>query len=142
MALTAKRDYATVGATKQGSIKAAASDTYYKGAMLIANADGYAAAPTNAANLRPIGVYTGRAEDGVVDNSYEVGSGSHPRLVVESGRIWIPHTGASQSDVGELFYLADDNTLTQTAGSKNWVLPAVDYRSGYLLIDFDAAEQA
>jgi hypothetical protein len=142
MALTAKQDYNTVGATKQGSIKAAGNDTYYKGAMLVQNADGYADVPSDAANLRPIGVYTGRAEDGVVDNSYEVANGSHPRLVWESGRIWIPHTGAAQTDVGELFYLSDDSTLTQTAGSKTWVVPAVDFRTGYLLIDFDAAEQA
>lgn len=142
MALTAKYNYTVVNPTEQNAVKAAGNDTYYKGAMLVANTDGYADVPSDAANLRPIGVYTGIAEDGVKDAAYEVANGAHPKLVVESGRIWIPHTGAAQSDVGEFFYLADDSTLTQTAGSKTWVVPCIDFRTGYVLIDFSKAEQA
>lgn len=142
MALSAALNYITVNPTEQNALAAAGNDTYFKGAMLVANANGYADVPSDAANLRPIGVYTGIAEDGVRDAAYEVASGAHPKLVVESGRIWIAHSAAAQTDVGELFYLADDATLTQTAGSKTWVVPAVDFRTGYLLIDFSKAEQA
>jgi hypothetical protein len=139
MALTAKREYNTVGHSDMLSVAAVGDDTYYKGAMLVLDAAGYANVPSDAAGLVPAGVFTGRSAGGGTGDSVAVASGSHTRLEIERGRIWIPFSGAAQSDVGELFYLSDDGTLTQSAGSKDHAVQCVDFRSGYVLIDFRTA---
>ena len=120
-----------VGKTDYLSIATAGNDTYYEGAMLIIDTDGYAAIPADTADEPPIGIYSGRQ-----GQSFAVASGSHDRIEMEIGKVWVAFSGAAQSDVGELFYLTDDNTLTQTAGSKTWGVLALDYKSGYVLVDF------
>lgn len=137
MALTSKVDYSTTVPTRQTALEAAGNDTYYKGAMLVANADGYADVPSDAAALMPVGVYTGKAEDGVLDDAYAVANGEHPKLVLEQGPVWIPKGDAAQTDVG-LFYLAGDDTLTGTKGSKTWAVRCIAWKTGYVLIDFGA----
>jgi len=130
-ALSAASKRTFVGVPEVHSIATAGNDTYYEGAMLIIDADGYAAVPSDTAGLLPIGVYSGRQ-----GQSFAVASGSHDRIEVLRGKCWVAFSGAAQSDVGELFYVSDDNTLTQTAGSKTIGFRALDFKTGYVLIDF------
>jgi len=134
MALSDKVNYEVVGHSRRVPGKAAASDNYYPGAMLVFDGSGYLAAPSDSAGLPPAGVYTGFGIEPEKD-VLEVGSGDNPDIEVEQGLIWVPQSG-SQSDVGTAFYVDDDDTLTTTAGSKDWQVLCVGYKSGYLLIDF------
>ncbi len=136
MALAAKRNYEVVGHHEYLAVEAAEDAVYFKGAMLVVDANGFAAIPSDAAGLMPAGVYTGNAEGGVVDAAFAVGLGAHPKLEIERGRIYIPKADAAQTDVGALWYLADDEALTAVAGAKTWAVPAVGWKTGYLLIDF------
>lgn len=139
MALTERRTYETVGPTVRVPGKFAASDEYFPGALLAYNADGYLAVPGGAATDRPAGVYTGFGAD-IDTGSVVAGAGENPDGEVEVGLIWVPFATAAQSDVGEYFYLADDETVTQTAGSNGYKIPCVAFKSGYVLLDFGAVE--
>lgn len=139
-ALTASRTLEFVGEQDEISPKVAASDTYYKGALLCYDANGYAAVPTDAAALFPAGIVTGVFEGGNRDDAYEVGS-TAVRAVLKRGKVWLPFSGAAQTNVGEVFYIADDGTLTQTAGSKTVGLVALDFKTGYLLFDLRMADR-
>jgi len=130
-ALTAATKREFVGDQSILKLKTAGNDTYYEGALLQIDADGYADVPSDTASLPPAGVYTGRQ-----GQAFEVDNGDHDEIEVKRGKCWVAHTGAVQSDVGELFYLSDDNTLTQTAGSKTWALLCVGFKTGYVLVDF------
>jgi hypothetical protein len=129
------------GPTNQISPRVAASDTYYRGAILCFAASGLAAVPTDAAALFPAGIVTGEFEGGERDYSKVVGSGETPRAVLDRGKVWLPLASAAQTDVGEYAYIADDGTLTQTAGTKTVVLVIldVDIDNGLVLVDLDAA---
>lgn len=117
----------------------AASDTYYEGAILCFDANGFAAVPTDAAALFPAGIVTGEYADGTRDYAYAMGSVS-VRGKLKRGKVWLPFSGA-QTDVGEIFYIGDDGTLTQTAGSKTVGLVALDFKTGYLLFDLRYADR-
>jgi hypothetical protein len=103
-----------------------ASDTYYLGAVLTFAADGYASVPTDAASLFPAGVVIGDYEDGDKTDAKVVGSSEHPRAILRRGKVWLPLASVAETDRGEVAYLADDNTLTQTAGSKTVQLVILD----------------
>lgn len=118
----------------------AASDTYYEGAILCYDASGFAAVPTDAADLFPAGIVTGEYLDGTRDYAYAMGS-TAVRGKLKRGKVWLPFSGAAQSDVGEHFYIADDGTLTKTAGSKTVSLVALDFKTGYLLFDLRFADR-
>jgi hypothetical protein len=124
-----KREF--VGDQQVLNLKTAGNDTYYEGALLQIDADGYADVPSDTASLPPCGVYSGRQ-----GQSFAVANGDHDEIEVLRGLCWVAFSGAAQSDVGELFYLSDDNTLTQTAGSKTWAVLCLGYKSGYVLVDF------
>lgn len=136
MSLSAKRILEHEGPGEYIEPKCAGNDTYYHGAILAFDSNGYVAPPTDAAAIYGAGIYDGKAEDGVDDYAYAVASGSHPRLRIRRGKTWIPFSGAVQSDCGELVYLADDETVTQTAGSKTIAYTVLDFKTGYVLIDF------
>ena len=129
--LTESRDYQVKGPVLILDVEAAGNDTYYRGAMLVANANGFADVPTDTANQLPLGVYTGRQGQIVA-----VANGSHTKLELESGHILIPHSGAMQADVGKLFYLSDDGDVSETAGAKTWALKCKGWKPGFLLLDF------
>lgn len=140
-ALTAPRVLEFQGQQEEISPKLAASDTYYKGGLLCFDANGYAAAPTDAAALFPAGILTGFYEGGERDDAFVVAAATYPRAVLKRGKVWLPFSGAAQADVGEIFYIADDGTLTQTAGSKTVGLVALDFKTGYLLFDLRYADR-
>lgn len=140
MALSARVFREFVGEQDEISPKFAASDTYYKGAILCYDANGYAAVPTDAAALFPAGIVAGIYEGGIHDDAYAMGS-TAMRGVLKRGKVWLPFSGAAQTNVGEIFYIADDGTLTQTAGSKTVGLVALDFKTGYLLFDLRYADR-
>jgi hypothetical protein len=142
MALTAGRKLEFVGSQQEISPKLAASDTYFLGALLCYDANGYAAVPTDIAASFPAGIVKGYYEGGGGgDDAFVVAASTFPRAVLERGRVWLPFSGAAQADVGEIFYMADDGTLTQTAGSKTVGLVALDFKTGVLLFDLTAPDR-
>jgi hypothetical protein len=136
-ALSAKTTRKFEGIQEEINPKVAASDTYYKGAILCYDSDGYVAVPTDTAALFPAGIVAGEFEDGVRDDAYVVGSGENPRAKLYRGKVWLPLASVAQTDCGELAYISDDNTLTQTAGSKTvaFLILDVDTDNDLALID-------
>lgn len=134
MASTAPRKLEFHGEQDEISPLFAPSVTYREGDLLVALANGLAGAPTDTADLIPLGVVTGQYSDGTRDYAYAMGSTS-VRGTLKRGKVWLPFSGAAQADVGEPFYLADNNTLTKTAGSKTRTIRALDFKTGYLLFD-------
>lgn len=132
MALSAATTRSFDGAPEYINAKVAASDTYYRGAILTFDSDGFAAVPTDGAAQFGAGVVTGKFEDGVSDYAYEVGSGENPRAELARGRVWLPLASVAQTDVGEIAYISDDDTLTQTAGTKT---------VGYVILDVDTTNE-
>ncbi len=126
MALTADYEYETRGLCEQNKYKAGAADTLYKGAMVNIGTDGYLKVAADVANEVPAGVMKQQV----------VAAGSNAEdCVVESGRIWIPHSGAVVGDVGTLKYATADDTLADSATNVGPFGLCVDWKSGYLLID-------
>lgn len=110
------------------SVPLAESDTYYRGAVLAFDGDGYAAVPGDDAASFIAGVVTGEFEDGDKTDEKVVGSGDHPRAILRRGKVWLPLSSVAETDRGEIAYVSDDDTLTQTAGSKT---------VGYVILDVD-----
>lgn len=136
MAITAHREYETVGPIERLKGVIAASAVFYKGALVVIDG-GYFNVPTDAANKIPIGVYDGGGMDVATDPlKLTAPSSGMPEITVAHGKIWVPFTGAAQTDVGLLFFLADNGTVTKTAGSKTWKVPCVGFKTGYVLLDF------
>jgi len=133
--LTAKRSLEWVGEVDILSPRAAASTTFYKGGLLTFNSSGFADKPTDAASQYIAGIVSGQFEGGIRDDAYATASGETPRIRLSRGLVWLPFSGAAQTNVGEVFYIADDQTLTQTAGSKTVKLIALDFKAGFLLFD-------
>lgn len=136
MALSAPVEREFEGEIELHEAACAGNDIFYRGALLCYDSNGYVAVPSDSAALWFAGMYTGKAENGVSDYAYSVPASTYPKLQLAIGKIWVAFSGAAQSDVGELFYISDDNTLTQTAGSKTVAYLCVGYKSGYVLIDF------
>lgn len=126
MALTADYEYESRPQNKFDKVRAGAADTLYKGAMVNIGVDGYLKVAGDVANEVPIGVMV---EQHIADGS------SHEEVRIERGRIWIPHTGAAQTDVGNMFYATDDDTLADTATNVGPFGLCIDWKAGYLLID-------
>lgn len=139
-ALSAATTRKFVGVQEEISPKVAASDIYYKGAILCFDSSGYAAVPTNTAALHVAGIVSGSFEEGVVDNAYTVASATYPRATLYRGKVWLPLASIAQTDVGKYAYISDDNTLTQTAGSKTvvFVILDADTTNDLALIDLRA----
>ena len=137
MALTDKRTYETMGPTVRVAGVFKASDTYYKGAILCNDVNGLLAVGAGAATDIPAGIFTGYGVDSG-DAGVVAGAGTALVGEVEKGKTWIPFTGAVQSDVGELFYVAGDDTVTQTAGTNAYGMMCEAFKTGYVLLDFNA----
>lgn len=135
MALSASRELTYKGNQDEIDILLADSDIYYKGALLIVDADGKAAVPSDTADLIPAGILTGKYSDGDSVDAKTIGASNTVKGVFKRGKVWLPFSGAAQSDVGEIFYISADDTLTQTAGSKTVGIRAIGFKTGYLLFD-------
>jgi hypothetical protein len=128
MALTADRNYETVGPTVILEIEAGAADTLYRGAIVNIGTDGYIKVAADVASEVPAGV--------VVKQHVSDGT-AHAKVAVERGKVWLPHTGAAQADVGALFYATADDTLADSASNVTAAGLCLGWKTGYLLIDFD-----
>lgn len=135
MALTADRKLTFKGDQDEVELLFADSDIYYAGGLYIVNADGKAAVPSDTADLIPIGIFTGVSSAGDNTDALTIGASNTVKGVFKRGMVWLPFSGAAQSDVGEIFYISADDTLTQTAGSKTVGLRAIGFKTGYLLFD-------
>jgi hypothetical protein len=133
--LTGPRVLEFIDIPEKKSAKCTASTTYYRGSILCFSAStGYLVKPTDVAATYGAGVFDGIAEDGVEDYSFACGA-TQKRLELKVGRVWVPLSGAAQTDVGQLAYLADDNLATKTAGSKTIAYLVEDFKTGYVLLD-------
>ncbi len=135
MALTAKRELTYKGNQDVIDLLFADSDIYYPGGLYIVDADGKAAVPSDTADLIPVGIFTGETDDGDRSDAKTIGATNTIKGVFKRGKVWLAFSGAAQSDVGEIFYISADDTLTQTAGSKTVGLRAIGFKTGYLLFD-------
>jgi hypothetical protein len=126
MALTADYEYEVRGHSEYNKYRAGAADTLYKGAMVNIGTDGYLKVAADVAGESPAGVMV---QQHIADGT------SHDEVEVASGRIWIPHTGAAQTDVGALFYATADDTLADSATNVSAFGKCIDWKTGYLLID-------
>lgn len=140
MAITAKRAYETMGPSIRLPGKLVGNATYYPGQLLVIDG-GYFAAPTNAANKVPVGVFDGTGIDPST-GSLVVANGATADGVALGGIVRVPFSGAAQTDVGLLFYLADNGDVTKTAGSKTWAVMCVGFETGYVWLDFGSLHGA
>ena len=136
MAITAHRDYETVGPVLRLKGVLKASEVFYKGALVVIDG-GYFAKPTNAAKKIPIGVYDGGGMEPGAANIAAPGSGTLPEITVIHAPVWVPLAGASQADVGKLFCFVDNGTVIESLykGSKTWAVPCLGFRTGEVLLD-------
>jgi hypothetical protein len=128
MALSADRLYSVQGASEILHVKLMAAVAYYKGGIVQFDATtGLAKKPADVAAEFGIGVLKrGYASNAAVQDGE-----------VEIGKIWIPFSGAAQTDVGDPVYPTDDGTITKTALTNGGPCGvAIDYKAGYLLVDF------
>lgn len=137
MALTAKTQLEQLGPSVRIAGVFKASDTYYKGAILCNDTNGFLAVGAGAATDIPAGIYTGYGID-AGDDGLEAGAGTALDGEVEVGRFWVPFATAAQSDVGELFYVAGDDTVTQTVGTNAYGIMCIGFKTGFVLLDFAA----
>lgn len=135
MALTAKRLLEYMGEQDEFPLLMADSDIYYAGGLYIVDANGKAAVPSDTADLIPMGILTGKYDDGDSVDDKTIGSSNTIKGIFKRGPVWLPFSGAAQSDVGEIFYISADDTLTQTAGSKTVGIRAIGFKTGKLLFD-------
>lgn len=137
MALSAPAYRKFHGHQDEISAPVAASDTYYLGAILAFNATGYATVPSGAAAEFMAGIVTGEYEGGDSEDEKVVGASENPRAILRRGKVWLPLASVATTDRGEIAYVSDDDTLTQTAGTKTvgYVILDVDTTNDLALID-------
>ena len=135
MALTAERKLEYRGQQDVLDLLFADSDIYYAGGLYIIDADGKAAVPSDTADLVPMGIFTGETDDGDRVDAKTIAASNTLKGKFKRGKVWLAFSGAAQSDVGEIFYISADDTLTQTAGSKTVGLRAIGFKTGFVLVD-------
>jgi len=135
MALTAKISREYKGDQDELDLLFADSDIYYAGGIYIVDADGKAAVPSDTASLIPMGIFTGVSDAGDRTDALTIAASNTVKGSFKRGLVWLPFATAAQADVGEYFYISEDDTLTQTAGSKTVSITALGFKTGYLLFD-------
>lgn len=127
MALTADREYETIaGQTVLYAIEAGAADELYKGGIVNIGTDGYVKVAADVADEVPLGV---------MKKHHTSDGSSHEKIEVEGGQIWLPHSGAAQTDVGAFFYATADDTLADSAVNVGPLGLCIGWKTGYVLID-------
>lgn len=138
MGLSAHRTYETLGPQTRIPGKLDDDETFYKGAILVIDADGYLAKPTDAAELTGAGIWTGHNLTPGED-SYVTAESAHPDSEVMRGKVWLPADAVVQGDAGVKWYIEDDEEMTKTAGDRTiYYRPiAVDATNNLVLVDLD-----
>lgn len=143
MALTAKvlRTWAcSADKIDQGTGIFTDSDTYYPGAILVW-ASGKLAVAATAQNQVIAGIFTGECSDGDRSDAKVIGTSNTIRGSVDRGPVWLPVSGAAQTDVGGLFVNSSDDAMVavpSTANTRYVGYYAQDFKTGYLLFDLRA----
>lgn len=129
MALSADRIYEVQGQTEQLEVLLTQNDIYYKGAIIeLTAAGGLAVVASDAAGQGAL--------SGIMTEHIEVASGvTTQKGVIEIGKVWLPFSGAAQSDVGDYVYATDDGTIAKTSNSSDPIGVCVGFKTGYLLVD-------
>ena len=113
------------------------SDTYYAGAILAFSSGKLTVAAT--AEFQAIaGIFTGKSDDGTSVDAKVIGGSNTIKGVVKRGKVWLPHTGATQSDVGKLFVNSSDDAMVDapaTVTNQYFAYMALEFKTGYLLFD-------
>lgn len=134
MALSAKVSRTFVGEQDEISTVLSDSDTYYAGGIIVA-ASGKGDIPADVAqNQAILGILTGEYSDGDRTDAKVIGASNTIRATLKRGKVWLPHTGAAQTDVGTLFTAKSDNEIdpVPTTANTRYV--------GYFVLDFDATK--
>ncbi len=132
MALTADREVEVSGRTEliHGIFEAEApADIFYKGALVQINDNGCVIVAADIVDEAAIGVLKAgtRGKNAAVGEDCEI----------ERGKIWIPFTGAAQTDVDDFFHATGDDTIARrVAQTGDPCGRCVDFKTGHLLIDF------
>lgn len=141
MALSAKVLREFVGEQDEISVLLKSSEMYYAGGILVNDTGEGAIPPDVAENQGILGILTGAYSDGDRVDAKWIGASNTVKAIVKRGKVWLPHTGAAQTDVGKLFTPKDDNEMTDvpTTGGKRYIgYMALDFKAGYLLFDLRA----
>jgi len=104
------------------------ADTIYKGSIVCFAPSGYVNVYTRITDWVPVGV--AKKQTTVAGSNAET-------IEIITGKIWIAHSSAAQTNVGMLAYGVDDNAIT--VSSTVGLTPCgrvIGYKSGYVLIDF------
>ena len=134
MALAADLNYEVDGLTELQRGVLTASLTYYKGGIVQQDkGTGLWKKATDVANEVPYGV---------LKRGYVAPASPAMACEIERGKIWLPFSGAAASSLGKPYYASDDGTLTATPGTNGGFAGyAVDWKTGFLLIDFRTGGQ-
>ena len=128
MALTKDLGYTGSGFSEMLHGKLTESVTYHKGGIIAFDpTTGLVVKAADTANFTPVGVL----KKGAV-----VGAGVNPDCEIETGKIWLAMSGAEQADVGDYVYATADDTIAKSATNANPCGKIVDFKTGYLLVDF------
>lgn len=136
--LSADRKLDFVGTQDEISVHLKDSDTYYAGGILVNDSGEGAVAAAVAQNQGILGILTGKYDDGDSVDAKVIGASNTVKAIVKRGKVWLPHTGAAQTDVGLLFTPVDDNEMDPvpaTANTRYIGYMALDFKTGYLLFD-------
>lgn len=130
MALSADRLLDWVGLPRSRRVLLTQNDIYYKGALVNITTSGIAVVASDTANQ-------GKTV-GVMKNHVEVANGDTTQYAeVLIGRVWLPMSGAAQSDVDDFIYATADDTIAKTATNADPCGMAEDFRTGYLLVNLE-----
>lgn len=138
MALTARVIKEFVGEQDEISILLADSDTYYAGGIVCNSSGKGAFIAAVAENQAALGILTGEYDDGDRVEAKVIGASNTIKAKIKRGKVWLPHSGAAQTDVGGLFTPDSDNSMADVPATvtKRYIgYMALDYKSGYLLFD-------
>ena len=132
MALTAKVTRNYRGEQDVIDILLADSDTYYPGAILAA-VSGKAAVAVTAEIQQVLGIFTGETDDGDRSDGKVIGASNTVKAVLKRGKVWLPHTGAAQTDVGLIFVNSSDDEMVPAPAT------AATTYYGYECIGYDSS---
>lgn len=111
MALTKDRNTASQKAAVI-TVAVAASANIHAGALIVANATGFAAPGSTATGL----TYLGRAEE-AVDNAAGIDGAAHVTIMRQRAFKFKNDGSVTQASLGKLCYIVDDETLAATDGT-------------------------
>ncbi|MCC6446212.1 MAG: DUF2190 family protein [Armatimonadetes bacterium] len=112
--IASKEVYAKVGQIIRYPVAAGAH--IYKGALVCADADGYAVPAADTAGYAFLGVAAEESDNtGGADDDASV-------RVLKTGTVEVARAAASRTDIGQPFYIADDQTVTDAATASQDIL--------------------